>query len=687
LKRLCVMEYILRQKNKLNPQEEVELKALSQELSISLNLARILYGRGVRDAFEGRRFLKPERGQMHDPYLFRDMADSVSTIKNVISRKERICVYGDYDADGTVASAILYLTLKKMGADVECFLPSRMEHGYGLSIESIKKLRGIRLLITVDCGISNVAEIEKAKNYGIHTIITDHHECGRILPAADYILNPKCPGETYPYADLCGAGVAFKLAQALIGNEAEEYIDIAAVATIADIVPLTGENRVIAAFGLEKLNNTPNQGIRMLYEKSGLRRERIDEQTVSFGLAPRINAAGRIATARTAFDLMIETDEKKLEQLSRTLCELNTDRQTKQERVINQAIEMETKGDYLILLYQDDWDVGVVGLAASKVAEQYNRPTILFGKANGFYVGSARSIQGINIYEAIATQADLCEKFGGHAGAAGLTVAPENLDTLKTRLNLYIEERYDADIFLPVRYYDLEIQPACITLDLIGELERLRPYGHKNEAVDFLIRGANLTEVRSIGADRHAKLVLRRGGCSLNAVHFGIQAHTLPKYADVIGTVGMNQFDNQPQMVVGTLSFPETQAFYVEQAESKLGNTWRSVQKEKYFCDREKLLAVYMALKDAACNRTVSFDNMESLITFLKYHVEDLTDERIAFACRVLKEIELLTIRKNDKIYVTIASGKRNLDDSKLYREFKVKEKQNGSQGKNQKCQ
>ncbi len=653
-------------------------------LNVSAELARILYGRGIKSVEAGRDFLQPNQSQMHDPFLFCDMADGVSTIRNTIANKGSICIYGDYDADGTAASAILYLALKEMGARVECFLPSRLEHGYGLSMEAVEKLKGFQLLITVDCGITNIAEIEKVKAYGIRTIITDHHECGRILPPADYILNPKRAGETYPYADLCGAGVAFKLAQALIGELAFRYIDIAAVATVADIVPLNGENRVIAALGLEKLNSDPNKGIRALYVKAGLRRERIDAQTVSFGLAPRINAAGRIATARTAFDLMVEEDEKKLEQLAEQLCALNADRQGRQECVVKQAMEMKVDpDDRLILLYRESWDVGIVGLAASKIAEYYNRPTILLGKANGFYTGSARSIDGVNIYEALKTQADLYEKFGGHAGAAGLTVKEEHLGRLKSRLNLYLKEAYAEEVFRPVRYYDLKTQVAHITPELIGELERLKPYGHKNGPVELLIHAADITGIRPIGEDRHAKFVLRHGKHTLNAVCFGMRACDVPAHADVVGTAAMNSFDHRPQMVVGTLSFRETHAFALERAMEYIKNTRAPEQKERYFCNREGLLRAYTVLKGIDDHK-LSFADMDGLIAFIKRHVEEMTDERIAFVFCVLEEIELLTIQKNAKIHVVIDSGKRNLLDSQLYHKFRLEEMQDGFERKNQ---
>jgi single-stranded-DNA-specific exonuclease len=609
------------------------------------------------------------------------MEDCVSLVKSVISQRGRICIYGDYDVDGTAGCAILFRTLKRMGANVECMIPSRMEHGYGLSVEAVEAMRGYALLITVDCGISNTAEIEKAKGYGVRTIITDHHECGHALPAADYILNAKCPGESYPDRELCGAGVAFKLAEALIGEDAYEYMDIAAVATIADIVPLTGENRVIAKLGVDKINRRPTPGLAQLIKKAKIKNGKIDSQAVAYVLAPRINAAGRISTAKTSFELMTEEGDFKLGKLAEELCALNADRQARQERVVREAMDMvDAPGDKrIILLHKKDWDVGIIGLAAARIVEKYNRPAILFGEAGGFYTGSARSIDGVNIFEALATQADLYEKFGGHSGAAGLTLEEKHLDTLAGRMDLYLRETYTSDVFLPVRYYDLDMEPGQITAGLLRELDMLEPYGFKNRRVDMLVRNADISDVRPIGEDRYARFTLSRGGARLNGVTFGRQAHSIPGRADVIGAAQINTFDRQPQMIVDTFSYQEKRTEAFARETEMIARAKKTPEQAKgYFCDRETLLKYYRIFKGLSDNKT-EFADMESLLQFVGRHIRDAEAGKVAFAAAVLGEIGLLDIKKDDKIQVTVKKGKKDLEDSQTYKLFAREEKEDES--------
>lgn len=670
------MRYILKRKPQLNTDPKA-IEALRKELKLSRLTASLLCARGISDVRSAREFLSPSLEQLCDPFLFADMADAVSAVRHTISTKGKICIYGDYDADGISASAILYKTLSQMGARVEVFLPNRLEHGYGLSMENIENLKGIDLLITVDCGITNVAEIARAKELGITTILTDHHECPYVLPKADYIINPKRAGEAYPFDSLCGGGVAFKFSQALIGDAALELIDIAALATIADIVPLLGENRAIAALGLKLLNENPNPGIAALIKQACVKRSAdLDAQTVSFVLAPRINAAGRISTAKTAFELLTENNEAKLERLAGELCALNTDRQQRQETVVTDAMRMyeaEKSGeDRIILLYHKDWDIGIVGLAASKVAERYTRPTVLLGESEpGIYTGSARSIPNVNIYEALNSQAKLFDKFGGHAGAAGLTVREEHLPALRHRLNEYMKEHYSDDVFRPQKMYDLEIEPADASAALIGEFEKLRPFGCKNEQVELLVRGAQLRDVKSIGEDKHTKFQLSKQGKSLNAVIFGTRSVDVPGRADVVGTLNLNTFDMKPQMIASTLSYDETLAQSFRKADAYLRGleTPQEQDRGKYYRSREQLLELYVVLKGIS-ERKMSFSDEGGALAFIKKYIEGVTAEQLAFAFLVFEEIGLLEIKKNDRIHIMIRNGRRELTESRTYQKF-----------------
>ncbi|MDL2237253.1 single-stranded-DNA-specific exonuclease RecJ [Christensenellaceae bacterium OttesenSCG-928-K19] len=676
------MKYILKQKQ---PNiEKTQVKKLAGELQVSLAFARVLCSRGIYSKKDAEAFLQPDKSQLNDPFLFCDMADSVSAIKNMISMQKRICIYGDYDVDGTAGCAILYMTLKKMGAKVQCILPSRTEHGYGLSMDAVENMVGYAMLITLDCGITNVEEIKKAKDLGLKTIVTDHHECGPVLPKADYILNPKRPGETYPYKDLCGAGVAFKLAEALVGEVAYEFLDLAAVATVADIVPLLQENRALSKLGIDKLNQNPNKGIKALLKASGIKSDTIDSQVIAYSLAPRINAAGRIASAETSFQLMIEQDEAKLEQLADELCKLNAERQARQERVVRESMEMQAVSaqSKLIFHFKEDWDVGIVGLAASKLTEKYSRPAVLFGKSAGMYTGSARSIDGINIYEALATQAELYEKFGGHAGAAGLTVKEENLETLKKRIREYLDEQYSEDAFLPVKYYDIALQVADVTPGLIEEFNLLRPFGHKNSQVEVLIRNADIKNIRAIGEDKHSKFQISGKNASVGAVYFGIQVQNIPKRADVVGVVQINSFDNQPQVVVSVLSSEPGFMERYEAAYKYVTGMEKPENKKRYFLGRERLLQVYTVLK-AIQDHKIDFETFQAMLDFLKRHVKHLSAESVAFALALLEELNLLEIKKSDKISVAIHPGKHDLEESEIYNKFNPEGAANGFKSEN----
>lgn len=670
------MRYILRQKPQQSS-EDCVIENLQKKLKLSKLTASLLCSRGISRMEEAEAFLNPSLEQLCDPFLFEDMLDAVSTVRHTISTKGKICIYGDYDADGISASAILCKTLLQMGAKVEVFLPNRMEHGYGLSMENIERLKNVSLLITVDCGITNVAEIARAKELGITTILTDHHECPHVLPKADYIINPKRPGERYPFDSLCGAGVAFKFAQALIGDAALEFLDIAALATIADIVPLFGENRTIAALGLKTLNDHPNAGLAALIKCACTKRTaELDAQTVSFVLAPRINAAGRIATAKIAFELLTEHGEARLEQLADELCALNSARQQKQEKVVMEAVQLyeaeQDDEDRIILLYSKDWDIGIVGLAASKIAERYTRPTVLLGESEqGVYTGSARSIPNLNIYDALNSQAGLFDKFGGHAGAAGLTIREEQLPKLRNRLNEYLKEHYTQDVFRPQKTYDLELEPAEASAALIHEFDRLRPFGCGNEQIELLIRGAQLKDCKSIGEDKHAKFRIEKHRHSLNAVAFGTRSVDVPGRADIVGTLNFNTFDMKPQMIVSAFSYDETLTQRLCKADTYLRGIEvpPQTERDKYFRNREQLLEIHVILKGIS-ERKLSFSDEGRVLSFLQQYVTGITIEQAAFAFLVFEEIGLLEIKKNDRIHIVIRNGRRELTESRTYQKF-----------------
>ena len=550
------MKYLYQKRNNTAADPET-VQRLAKEFGISSLLAELLMVRGIME--DTGAFPNPDIRNMHDPHLFRDMKKAVELIRAASLAHKKICIFGDYDADGVSAAAILYRTLKKMNSETYAYLPIRQE-GYGLNMEAVRKIaeEGASLLITADCGVSNVQEIKTAKDLGMQVIITDHHECPSVLPDADAILNAKREGETYPFRELCGGGVAFKLACALTGKEAFELIDLAAVATIADIVPLLSENRILAAKGLYKLNKSPSAGLEVLIRESGFAKRQIESESVAFGIIPRINAAGRLGDPKTAFTLLCgEVNRTELESLARQLCSLNAKRQGMQEEIVDKSVRMAQEyGEHRILVLQDDnWDTGVVGLAASALTERFGKPAILFGLRDGFYVGSARSVLGVNIYNAIRESESLLEVFGGHEAAAGMTIKKENLPVFRERMNTYMFAHYSEEDFRPRAFYDMEGKLAEINGEVIRELYRLKPFGCRNEPVRILLRDVHVTEKHAIGNGNHSRLRLYQEGSSINGVAFGIVSADIPDHMDALVSVQINDYNGDAEAIVDLMSF------------------------------------------------------------------------------------------------------------------------------------
>ncbi len=550
------MKYIFKKRNE-SPYDPETVGKFAQEHGISGILAALLLVRDISE--EAGNFLNPDIRNMHDPYLFSDMKKAVSLIRAHIRAGKKIAVYGDYDSDGICASAILYLILKKMNADVLVYLPNRSD-GYGLSEEAVSNMAhaGAKLLITVDCGISDIAEIKAAKESGMAVVVTDHHECPEDLPAADAILNPKRQGETYPFRELAGGGVAFKLAVALAGKEAFELIDLAAVATIGDVVPLLGENRIISAKGLYKLNICPSVGLAVLMKAAGFGRKPMDSENVAFGLVPRINASGRLEDPKSALELLCgEMDRAALEERAQRLCKLNIKRQGMQDAIIKQAFKMaeEYMDARILVLQSDEWEPGIVGLAASALTKKFAKPALLFGLRDGLYVGSARSVPGVNIFEALKESGHLLETFGGHEAAAGMSVKKENLSALRGALDRYMFKNYTAEDFMLKAFYDMEAGLEQVTGELVCEIGKLKPFGCKNEPVKILLRDVKVVEKRPVGNGSHSRLRIAQGGTVMDAVAFKKSCDDIPARMDVLATPQINDYSGNIEVIADVISF------------------------------------------------------------------------------------------------------------------------------------
>lgn len=665
------MEYILKPNVHLEPDEKELSRELASAFTLEPVVSEILVARGVRTPEEARRFLSPQPEDLPDPFLFRDMKKAVSLIGNTVSSGGRIWIHGDYDADGTSAAAILYRVLRRVGADVSCHVPSRTAHGYGLAMETVEGMAGAKLLITVDCGITCVNEVKRARELGIRTIITDHHTPPVFLPEADAILNPKVEGETYPYQELCGAGVAFKLAQALIGERAFDLIDLAAFGTVADVVPLTGENRGIVALGLEKFSRDPNPGLAALYAPYREKRGPLTAEGISFQLAPAVNAAGRMSSARLALDLLIEDRTGSANIIAVTLNKLNADRQARQKEI---SAEVERRLASLpdlpdfIVLASPSWETGLVGVAASSVCERYNRPVLLLGAQGGNYVGSARSTEDLNVYDALKSAAALLVKFGGHAGAAGLTVEEENIPALTEALCAYAARRR-SPAGRPQAAYDLETA-VPVSPDLVQALDVLEPCGCGNPRPRVLIRQADIADVRPLGGGAHAAFGLYGRAGRVDAVKFRTPPEDIPPHADVIGTLGINSYrgEDKVQLVVDVLSTDGTDdaifaelARYVCQAGTP-EEAWR------FRRDKKRLGLIYSAIRSVTERRGPQ--SWRLLYEASRRLVPHLDREEFVYAVCVFTQLKLLGGTKDARIHVIASAPKRSLEESSIYRKF-----------------
>ena len=490
-------------------------------------LSALLRNRGVDTPEKAEHFLHPELSQLHDPYLMQGMEKAVRIIREAVAADMPIVIYGDYDVDGVSATSIMLETLREMGAEPAFRIPSRHGEGYGLNCDAVREMaEKYRLLITVDCGVTNHEEVKLAQLLGMTVIVTDHHQLAETPSPADVVLNPLL-GE-YPFRRLCGAGVAIKLTQALLGMEAvERRIELAALATVADIVPLIDENRVIVREGLLRMANTERPGLRALMQVSGVEPP-VNAGHVGFRLAPRLNAGGRLEEAGQGVLLLTTDDPQEAERIAQHLDASNQQRQAMEQEITRKAIEMiettvDFRDDRVIIIVGEGWNHGVIGLAAGRICERCHFPTIVLTVTDGVAVGSCRSIPGVNIHGMLSICRDLFMRFGGHEQAAGLTMQASLIPELKRRLNLAINENCDLSCYIPVKEYDMAIRLREVDLSMIDRLEAMQPTGYGNPNPVFLVRDAHLQEARRVGATRgHLKLALLEGGAYRDGIACGL---------------------------------------------------------------------------------------------------------------------------------------------------------------------
>jgi single-stranded-DNA-specific exonuclease len=505
---------------------------LAKVLNINENLANLLVQRGVQTYDEAKAYFRPRLENLHDPFLMKDMDKAVVRIEKAVASAENIMVYGDYDVDGTTAVALVYTFLKEFYNDVIFYVPDRYDEGYGISYKGIDyaKEEGVSLIIALDCGIKAVDKIDYAKENGIDFIICDHHRPADVLPNAVAILDPKREDCPYPYKDLAGCGVGFKLIQAYSKHKKirfeslKKYLDLVVVSIASDIVPITGENRILAYYGLKYLNDKPRPGIDAILNVSRLGRSKgvqslrpvKRELTINdlvFIVGPRINAAGRIESAKNSVELLVSEDYERAYDLGKAINLLNTERKNLDTLATQEALEMIRVSKVLqdsksTILFKPDWHKGVIGIVASRLIETYYRPTIICTEAEGMITGSARSIKGFDIYDAVDSCGDLLEHFGGHTYAAGLSIRPENFDKFRERFTAYVEEHLDDSALVP----EIEIDSMLMLRDINSKfykiLKQFAPFGPGNMSPVFQTNGLIDTGYARIVGNNHLKLTV-----------------------------------------------------------------------------------------------------------------------------------------------------------------------------------
>jgi single-stranded-DNA-specific exonuclease len=549
----------------ISPCPHRQASSLAKELGLSEITASVLVRRGYGDPAEARAFLAGEQ-PLHDPALLGDMDEAVARIRAAIAAGKRICVHGDYDVDGICATVLAVLVLRELGAEVEWHLPSRFDEGYGLGGQILERLaeEGCGLVLTVDCGITAVEEVRRARELGLDVIITDHHRPAEQLPECPIVATR--PSD-YPFPELCGTGVVYKLGQALLGSEAEtlrRHLDLVALATIADVVPLVGENRSLAIAGLRGLARTQKPGLRALMKVARVDPATVDAGQVGFRLAPRINAAGRLGHPRAALELLLTGDRDEARQLADRLEELNRDRQAVEDKILRAAIaQVEEWPEALrrrraYVVWGEDWHEGVIGIVASRLVERYNRPVVLIAGTEGLWKGSGRSIPSFDLHGALGACAQFLERFGGHRAAAGLSIVPDRIESFAAAFAEEAAGLLDLEDLIPTTRIDAVLpRDARLTLELCQELRLLAPFGLGNPDVTLLAPGCELGDLTTVGEGKHLRFRVQRNGYDAGgAIAFG-QGTKLDRYRregryDVAFRLQENHWNGTvaPQLVV-----------------------------------------------------------------------------------------------------------------------------------------
>lgn len=602
----------------VRPLDKERAAAFAQTYGVPFFLAMLMNIRGLDDAAHLREFLG-EGEPLSDPFLLKDMDKAAARITRAVDNMEKITVYGDYDADGVTSTAMLYSYLETRGADVIFYIPQREGEGYGMNIGAVEYLKeqGVSLIVTVDNGISSVQEVARANELGIDVVVTDHHRPQEILPDAVAVVDAYRPDDTSPYKHFSGVGIAFKLLMALedgagdVEDLLEAYSDLAAIGTIGDIVPLTGENRTLIRAGLERLSQSDRPGVQALLENAGIAGKALTSTNVAFTLVPRINATGRMGAPERAVRLLISGYEEEAEVLSEEICADNEERRRVEAEIAEAAFaDIEAKGymkDRVVVVDGENWHHGVIGIVASRVTERCGKPCMIISRGETEAKGSGRSIEGFSLFEAICACGDLLIKFGGHPMAAGITLKPENIEAFRKRINQYAAEHFPQ---MPTQTVtlDCKLNPAVLSVSMAQSLTQLEPFGNGNPQPVFGLFNMELSNVTPVGGGGHLRLTLEKNGAVITAMRFNTKPEELPYHIgdkiDLAVQLEAREFRGQPSLtvIVRDMKFA---AFNTEKNIASLasfekwqrGEVLSAEDKNRLYPDRACLAAIYRALR------------------------------------------------------------------------------------------
>ena len=698
-----------------------EISKIAKELRINPIIAKLLYSRGYTDTAAVKAFLYMEKELLCNPFDMKDMDKGVERIRLAIKRKEKITIYGDYDVDGVTSVCALYLYLKKRGANVDYYIPNRAGEGYGVSESAISQLKenGTSLIITVDTGITAIEEVEYAKSIGVDFLITDHHECRSQIPSASAVINPHRPDCNYPFKELAGVGVVFKLLCAYeeraVGCKRRiaaehiflEYADIVAIGTIADVMPIKSENRLIVSFGLNMIENTKRPGLIALMEASvqkdskhndrRKKRAKITSGYIGYNIAPRINAAGRVRSASMAVELFLSENSETAAALAEQLCAANKERQAEENKIMQEAYEKieaeKMDKDPVIVLESDGWHHGVIGIVASRITEKFSRPTILVsfegntGEKSGKDMGkgSGRSIKGLNLVDALCYCDRYLVKFGGHELAAGLSVTRESLPDFRKKINEYAQNNLSAEDMIPTVEADMEIPFSSLGLSLAEDLQVLEPYGVGNPMPMFFTESLTVNEVTSISEGKHTRFSFGEGKGSVSAMFFSNSPDSLGIYngdkVDVIYNLDINEWLGRRtvQLNIKDIRHSNGQNQRFESERQRFNEIWNGAaftQEEEILPDRDDFAAVYRFIVTSVRQGESTLSHRD-IISGLKktYETKNIEYIKLKIIIKIFTELNILGINEiSPELYqfkVYFSSAKTDLDKSGLLRRIR----------------